>query len=243
MSEDERSVSLPLPIKDAPHWRVNIRPGNFESERIPTLGECWEMVNGSRVSLRGWDYPHVDRQHQAQGRNWIASWSEFRSHREYWRFYQSGQFLHLLSFQEDAFRARAEQRAKVEIYDWPDDFTPSGYLEVVMALWTITEVFEFAARLAARGILGASASVGIEMVDIKDRVLFILDPGRWWDGLYAASKQTLGKSWPIDKNLLLTNSSDLALDASVWFFERFGWLEIPRDILANDQRRLLEKRF
>jgi hypothetical protein len=185
----------------------------------------------------------VNFENRAQGSNWMASWTEFMGHREYWRFYQSGQFLHLMSFQEDAIRPRAEQRAKAEIYDWPEGFTASGFLEVVMTLWTITEILEFAARLAAKEILGATASVDIRMVDVKDRVLFLSDPGRWWDSFYAASEQTLGNSWSININELLSNPRDLALDAAIWFFERFGWLEIPQDILANDQRRLLERRF
>lgn len=242
MLESQTPESLVASIKEAPHWRVVIRPGEFVEERIETLSECWRLIESSRVSLRGWSYPHVHHQHRQNGEDWIESWCEL-VHREYWRFYQTGQFLHLFSFTEDEPRAETEERARSEIREMPPDFSPSGYLDVISTLWTITEIFEFAARLAQKEAFGESVSIEIQMIDVRDRVLFMWDPARAFWHFYTAAEPKLSKEWSLRTEQLLSESSELALNATEWFFERFQWMNPPRQVLADDQRRLLERRF
>src|ERR671931_2326189 len=93
---------LPVPVLDFPHWRVNIRPVIYQEELIPSLAKCFETVEQTKVRLRGWDYPHLSTKNnqRCQGVNWAGSWSNFMGHNEYWRFYQSGQFIHLFSIRE-----------------------------------------------------------------------------------------------------------------------------------------------
>ena len=69
----------------------------FNESRISTLPECWRIIESCSVSLRGWNYPHVDREGKVNGNDWISSWCEFNGFGEYWRFYQSAQLLHLNS--------------------------------------------------------------------------------------------------------------------------------------------------
>ncbi len=242
MLEIQTPEPLVASIKEAPHWRLVVRPGEFVEERIGNLSECWRLIESSRISLRGWDYPHLDYQQRQYGGNWVASWDEFQSHREYWRFYQSGQFLHLFAFKEDHYRNKAEEKAKS---DAPalNDLSPSGYVEAISALWTITEVFEFAARLVQKADFGDSISITIQMVEVSDRVLYLSDPARDFPRPYIAKESTLGKEWILDTKELLGASSVLALDAAMWFFERFQWMDPPRQALADEQRRLLERKF
>lgn len=231
-------------IKRASHWRVLIRPEVFEEERIPTLGECWRRVETARVSLRGWDYPHVDHENRKNGTAWVESWCEFGRHRELWRLYQSGQFVHLFSFTEDEARDKADNVAMAGMrWSMPPHFTPSGYLSVLSALWTFTEIFEFAARLGEKGTLGDSALVEITMNGVKDRVLFEWDPGRSLDRVYAADEDALRKGWTLPTADLVGRPAECALDAAQWFLERFGWTDSPRRALVEDQKDLLERRW
>lgn len=242
MLESQTAESLRNKIQEAPHWRVVIRPGEHVQERISSLNECWRLIESCRVSLRGWDYPHIYYEHRQVGNDWVASWDEYGSHREYWRFYQSGQFLHLFSFKEDKFRDKAEAKA---ISDAPalNNFKPSGYLGVISVLWTITEIFEFAARLAQKANFDDSVSIAIQMVGVKDRVLYESEAGRDFSRPYMASEPTLSKERTVDTKDLLSGTSDYALDTAEWFFERFQWMDPPRQALADDQRRLLERKF
>lgn len=242
MLESQTAESLRTKIKEAPHWRVTIRPGTHAEERIRTLGECWRLVETSRVSLRGWDYPHLNYEHRQNGNDWVASWAEYRSHREYWRFYQSGQFLHLFSFNEDHYREKAETKARPDVPAL-SNYSPSGYLDAISALWTVTEIFEFAARLAQKADFGDVVSIAIHMVDAKDRVLYVSDPARDFSRPYVATESTVGREWTVNTRELLGGASDLSLNATEWFFERFQWTDLPRQVLANEQRRLLERRF
>jgi hypothetical protein len=243
MSETKSSSSLPVPIKDSPHWRVVIRPDRSEAERIPTLKECWRLIESSRVSLRGWPYPLVDERNRILGNDWVASWCDFMGHREYWRFYQSSQFAHLFSFWEDSHGDKPAEAFKFNVINLPQDFTPSGYTEVISTLYIITEIFEFTARLAQQGVLGDLVSLSIEMVDIKDRVLFLWDWSATLYGIYQAKQKDLGNEWRIETKRLLSDSSELAIKATNWFFERFGWLEQPIEVFRAEQKKLLERQL
>src|SRR5438477_12026082 len=108
--------TLPVPVLDHPHWRVNMRPLPFEPERIPSLSAGFELIQSTKLSLRGWDYPHLSHKpHQrGTGKSWIAAWSDFMNHVEYWRFYQSGQFLHLAAVREVEPQWRAQLRNAAE---------------------------------------------------------------------------------------------------------------------------------
>ena len=55
--ETERVLTT---IHETGYWRVILYPSTFEPRRISTLSKCWNVVRESAVSLRGWDYPHVD---------------------------------------------------------------------------------------------------------------------------------------------------------------------------------------
>lgn len=230
-------------LKVRPHWHVVIRPTEHQAERIPALSECWGLIDTSAVLLRGWDYPHVSPriEERGKGNDWIASWSDFQRHLEYWRLYQSGQFVHLFAFSEDTDEG-ADRRARSDI-DFPDGFQPSGYLSIVNVVYTITEIFEFAARLAQKGFPGQSVSVEIEMRNVKDRVLFAREITRGWWGFFAAEQETIGKKWEVPVEVLMSDSAGLARSAVRWFFERFGWMDPPDQLVIGDQRKLLERRL
>src|SRR5690349_8899477 len=91
-----------LAVLKYPHWRVTYRPHEYREELIPTLAACFELVEATKLSLRGWDFPHVGRKEEQllRARNWVGSQTEFSTHIEYWRLYQSGQFLHLHAVRE-----------------------------------------------------------------------------------------------------------------------------------------------
>jgi len=61
-------IDLPVPVLQHPHWRVNFRPAVYEDNLIPTLAKCFEIIEKNRVSLRGWDFPHLSRRDEERGR-------------------------------------------------------------------------------------------------------------------------------------------------------------------------------
>ncbi|MDW7681353.1 MAG: ATP-binding protein, partial [bacterium] len=88
-------------IHSTEYWGINIRPIKFEDEIIKTLTDARELIDKCGVLLRGWDYPHFTHADIKNGNNWIESHVEFEGHIEYWRLYQSGQFIHDFACVED----------------------------------------------------------------------------------------------------------------------------------------------
>jgi len=185
------------------------------------------------VQLRGWDFPHLDPREQAHIYNdWIQQESEWEEFLEVWRFYQSGQFIDFAGIP----------------YDWQDQsqrqlpsegWKPGEILQVRDALFTFTEVFEFAARLALseagdeimRIELTASNMAGREL-RLDSQHYLPLPPGR-----YKATIKELPYEVDLSRTELISEARELALKPAVELFRRFGW-EPETDMLRNMQERL-----
>jgi hypothetical protein len=175
----QSSVVLPVPVKERPHWRVLIMPDTFNRERLKSLPACWELIESCRISRGGRSYPYISRdpRYRQQGNDWVASWLDsWRGYQEYWKLYQSAQFIHLFSFVEDIDREETTRIATSRVMDLTNDFVPNGCLDISNAMRTITEVVEFTARLAQRDDFGETVSLTINMVDVRNRLLMRLSP-------------------------------------------------------------------
>jgi hypothetical protein len=233
---------LPVPVLKYPHWRINFRPGEFEKELIPNLGKCLEIIQRTKLSLRGWDYPHLSREDKREyGNNWISSWSDFMGHNEYWRFFQSGQFIHLFSVREatEPDFKRHVQRT-VSRVDW--EKVP-GFFSILNFVYTVTEIFEFAARLCEAGVYEGRLNVDIQIKGIKGFILIFTDWDRDVGDYYSAKSNELRHSWEIETSVIIAESTKHSLTAIAWFFERFGWLPPPIEIFRKDQENLLTGRI
>lgn len=51
-------------IKSSAYWRVVIRPAKYDENRLKSAKQCFDIIDASKVSLRGWDYPHLDSREQ-----------------------------------------------------------------------------------------------------------------------------------------------------------------------------------
>jgi hypothetical protein len=247
---NELTPKLPVPVLQEPHWRVNVRPADYICDRVGTLAECLDVLRHAQVRLGGWEYPYLspDPQEQSWGNSWIEGWAEFGGQSEYWRFYQSGQFLHLLGV-EEATNARWRThladltRRRVFVAPGVDFSAVPGFISITRLLYTVTGVFEFAARLAERGVLGDSCTVAINLRGVKGFLLTVGDADRFFRRYREAGQDDLGREWKCEKQALLAESAELALAASRWFYERFGWMEPGMDILKRDQENFLAGRM
>jgi hypothetical protein len=243
-------AKLPVPVLKGPHWRVNFRPQVYKEELIPSLQRCVEIIEQTKLSIRGWDYPHFSRRdlERELGQNWIASWSDFRNRNEYWRFYQSGQFLHLFGIDETdpEWHAQLRGRAKSQVgwgekkdLDWSQI---PGFFSVLNFLYTFTEIFEFAARLCEKGVYESQISISVEIKGIRGFVL-THERNRAWMNYYCVTQDELSRAWEIEPKDLVAQSRQYSLVAVKWFFERFGWLNPSEEVLKNDQENFLARRL
>jgi hypothetical protein len=206
------------------YWRVLIHPTEFQQDRIPSLSDCQEAIEKAKVSLRGWDYPHIQYDNIRRGQDWIESGIDFMGHKEYWRFYQSGQFIHHFSSREETVLSKRG-------------------LEVVATIFQFTEILEFAARLATREILSPQVTLSVTLSNIKGYSLFFENLLRLLARDYTSHIDKIEWERTLTTEEIVSKSAEIALDAVEFVFDRFGLEKGKRSIWAEDQRKLLERRL
>lgn len=229
-------------IKSGPHWRVEIRPEEYQRELVTDLDDCLKAVRMTKVRLRGWDYPHLpsDQGSFSFSGNSVNSWVRFAGHKEYWSFFQSGQFVHLFAVKE-ASTPNWDRQLRLNhaemVRDRPE---VPGFFDIGNFLWTVTEVFEFAARLCERAVYRDRLQISIAIRRIKGFAL-TTDPSRAWYAHYAASQVEICNTWHLRAVELVANRHEDALGATAWFFKRFGWLSPNVDSLRDEQAELFPR--
>ena len=219
-------------IKASGYWRINLRPARTLEKEL-TLKHCREVVAAANVSLRGWDYPHVANRNDDQvgyGNNdgFIENWTEWKTMLEFWRMYQSGQFLHYRNMWED--------------YEEVEHAPQKPFLSIVGAIYVFTEVAEFANRLATNSGYPEGVDISIAAVNTVGR--------RLWVGgnrMPFIEPMTTGVERVEVTGTLLTGAStippiDIASQLLMSFFDQFGW-QPNLDQIRSDQERLLKRQF
>lgn len=231
------SKSLVEKIKSRGYWRINFRPNRFEAENLSPLSKCAEIVEKSVVSLRGWSYPHFPRVEGTKaGNNYEEGSVDSGEHKELWRMYQSGQFIHYLALKEDWVEESLlydERMMKIK-----------DALEVTNCVYLLTEIFEFLSRLAKEGLYKDGVNAKIILYNTEGRELKILATNRApLLGTYRAEIPAIEFSKKYPEKQIVEQSNELALETTVYFFYRFNWKNPPLTVLKNDQQNLLERRF
>jgi hypothetical protein len=210
-----------------------IRPSAFNPKLLATLADCERAFRQARVQLRGWDYPHNPNTGISRHQDYIQGSIHWELHHELWRLYQSGQFVHMFSLREDWLRPSGRM-----------DVEPGKALGTVLTLFTLTEMFLFAARLAEAVPLGPRISLDYRLNRLNGRRLESFDPMTidLWSGGKAADDLTdFGARIDLPTADFIASASDLAIDQALEIFERFNWSP-PRELLLDDQRKLLQQR-
>lgn len=220
-------------IKKRGFWLINFKPLVYNSQRIQQIPDCKNIIEKNRVEFRGWDYPHFPQRQDNDtglipGNNYYEGWIDWSWSKEVWRMYQSGQFIHYLSLMED----------------WDDlgeNVQPKTILSIIMTVYHLTEIFEFLARLTQSGVYEEGVKISISLNNTIKRELKILGHGRVpLHGEYVAHTNQIKFENQYSKNLITSNPKELALDVSIYFFNRFGWDNPSKEVIKNDQEKLIK---
>lgn len=228
-------------IKSRGYWRVNFRP--LEDKRLK-LSDCRELIEKNSVELRGWDYPHFPRREGEDtglepGENFYEGWIDWWNHSEFWRMYESGQFVHYCALREDWFE---NDGWAVESYK---KIKPGMVLNVIGSLnYQLTEIYEFLLRLTSAGVYDSGAQVFIALNNTKGRKLWVSDFMRA-DFIieHKTGAENIGFEKLYTKEEIFAKSKELALEAILYFADHFGWNNPSLDVIKKDQEDLLNKKF
>ncbi len=219
-------------IRNLGHWRVVVRPLAPLEERL-SFQECVNIVERHRVSLRGWDYPHISRgsdETGASGRGdtYFESWCEWGSFIEFWRMYRSGQFVSY-----NALHGEAETAELAEDIRW---------LNVVDTIYTVSEFVEFAHRLAKAGTYADGYVIDISLRNNKGRKL---NAGRgripFW-GNQSSEAETIQIVRKVEREAIEAGAIPVSLSALLELFDAFGWNPDPNQI-RGDQEAFYRREF
>lgn len=226
-------------IKLKGYWRVVIRPTQFEKLLIHSFSDIRKIVQDCSVSLRGWDYPHFDQQTVRNMEDWVEASIDWEHIIEYWRFYRSGQFIHLFGLHEDQFDFTTVLPRRS-----PPRKARAGYVVFTSITYQITEIYEFASRLANKGFLGSNIFISIELHNVTDYELVSVSFGRFLrDGYVHNDDNPIIIGREISAQDLITKSDDLAREYIIEMFERFQWNDPSREVIKEDQKKLKERRL
>ena len=211
-------------IRSRGYRRVVIRPGNFVEKRVSNISALYALLQKSSVQLRGWDFPHLDTQNELHiDIDWIGQVVDWSYHIELWRFYQSGQFVHISALAEDWL---GESTHTV--------WNPGHLLSVERTVFRFTEIFELASRLALTEAGDELMHVEILVNGLGGRALRVNPETRMpFPISMKASIKELPYKVDLSRIQLITAPRDLALRPALELFRHFGWdpsLEILRDI-------------
>ncbi len=227
-------------IKSRGYWEVDLRPDEPSEPRFESISDCMNKVRESRVRLRGWDYPHISSRsppYAMQGR--IESFVDFGNNKEYWTMFLNGHFYHLFACREDWMGEDIAIFGKSRYADTP----PRTALEFLMTLYSVTEIYEFAIRLAQKNVLGRRVRVKISLHGMRERKIASFSPGRHLLDEYVCREENISFDERSGIEELIAQGHEKALQTTANIFEIFNWLNVSREMLREDQRRFLERRF
>lgn len=219
-------------IKSRGFWRVVIKPNKYEKERF-RFRECKEKLWQSKVSIRGWTHPFI------YGIGKIYNYSDYVEHVIDWdvhlevlRMYTSGQYIHLFALWEDWLEGEMLFRPERK------PISPGYGLEMMMTLYTITEIYEFATRFCKEKFQDG-INLSIELNGIKARKIVTFDFGRFLhDHTSKCNNKILNRETTHPE--LVLKKREYAIEDTIEIFEAFNWDDIPKQVLENEQEKILK---
>jgi hypothetical protein len=139
------------------YWTSGIAPSPAAARRLPADPErLVRLVLERSVALRGWNYPHVPRSDTEQGitglpDGGIEAVTATGRYQEVWRLHPNGLFTHRWRLREDGSSGY------------------SGTVNVVAAVYTVAEVFEFGRRLYQEDTTVDTVTFRITLEDVLGR--------------------------------------------------------------------------
>jgi hypothetical protein len=185
------------------------------------------LVERSAVEIRGWDFPHIDRTTPPHvDVDWVGQESVWEHALESWRMYLSGQFIDIAGFPSDW-----RDRSRV----WPPDgnWAPGQEFGVGEAVYKVTEIVEFAARLSLSEAGDERMHLKVTAAGLKERLLVVDDPRkRPFAHQYRCGIDELPLERVLDRDHLIAEPLEIALDLATELFARFRW-DASYEVLAD----------
>lgn len=203
------------------YFSFTVIPAVYDRERI-SRSRLREIRLQSEVSLRGWNFPHTDRERNGAFEDGLESVTHWGHHHEANRFYTSGLFTWHKALREDGSENRR------------------GTISYVSAIYSLLEMFVFASRYAPMVADTGDFIATVALENIGDRQLS-LDNYGVSDDLKSTAATRFGHAYRAPVEQLRASWREYATDASHRLFELFE-LDVPTASIEQWQSKLLALR-
>lgn len=197
------------------HYEVLAYPTAHNPRRIASIAAAADAVRGSEVRLRGWYFPHTDRQDAgpfADGFQSASISTILGHHLEGYRIYQSGLFLWKRTFWEDAEGRRTR---------------PGGaILDFVSVIFSFAEFLVFLSRLYERVAPDATVRIVITLHGCNGRELVSIEPSTWIPWSQISHDDPIGQDREVQVAELRASHLAIAAEMARHVFHVFGWLDV-----------------
>jgi hypothetical protein len=204
------------------YWYLEVLPTDYEQERVDSNARLREIRRESVVSIRGWDFPHVDKERDHAFQFGIESITHWARYHEAHRLYRSGLF---------AWRRQLGG-------DFAAEYANS--LSYESSIYSLTEFFIFASRYASLVATKGAFVVRLGLSGLGGHSLRS-EPGVL-HGSYETAAASFERSYQLSIEELRASHLDVAADATRHLFELFD-LDIPIDVIKDWQQKFIERRF
>ncbi len=227
-------------IKSRGYWEIRFTPTVVESSL--TLRQCLEIVERCQVKA-DWSFPWIPRRKDEKEKVYPSdrcyeSESEWGARKEFWRMYQSQQFIMYSALIDDWYEEDGYRRELAQKY-------PSGqfvsYFSSIIHL--ITQCVSFAERLAREGLYKEGVKISLTLHKTRNRQLNLDASGRV---PFVEPRITLASKIPLEQELAADQLTTGTLEISNRFIlktlEYFDFHPMKETILT-EQKNLLEGRL
>lgn len=226
-------------IKSRGFWRINIRPSTYNLF-FSKSSECLTFVRKNIVDFTGWDYPHfAEVQSEIQAvenySDFGMGWSDAGPHKEYWRLYRSGQFIHYMCIGDDWWEDDFWKR------DWLMNRTPMTHIGAVYDLLSpVTSIFEFCKKLAEQNILGREFNLSIQIIGLKNRKLWMQSDKLVLARTGVCKENEFKEEKVFTSEEIILNTQELSLQTLSRIYDLFKW-NVSLESLKVYQNNLKER--
>jgi hypothetical protein len=236
-SREEEILAL---VKAKPYYSVRFLPA---SPMDLTLEQTVELVRSNEVMLRGWDVPHFDQNTIVRSQRYIGVQVNWERHVEMWRMYRTGQFIFFGAPWDLAMdmqqRLMQEFRHVMVPHESVRELVP-GVLSFVGIVYSVTEFYIFAARLA-RALETQRIIFELGLKNIEGWALVTGEVGIPWHAFYQCRTPIIQLRLR-DYDALVDDPVAAAASGLEEVFACFGW-DNATNAITSWQTRLMAGRF
>jgi hypothetical protein len=204
-------------------------PVSYNKGRITDLPSIDKLLRSNKVYLRGWDFPHLDKEKSSNFNSGLQSFTDSEHIREGFRFYQSGLLVFKRVFGEDLRGGKAESGNRT--------------LSFISAIYTFTEFSLFLKRVYEELDLDGDIHVVIRLVGCKDRELAAYDGLVHLEPWYVCKEDVVTVDETVRVVELKADNEGVARRWVKHVFHVFNWNDLTDETTIYWQKKLIERRL